>query len=70
LKEKIQLSLFDAVFHVTSGARKLLVDDSRFIKSIQYKLAKQYYELAELGFLDRQTELLDVVLTDMEPISP
>jgi Uma2 family endonuclease len=31
---------------------------------------EQYYELGELGLLDRRTELLDGVITDMEPVSP
>jgi len=31
---------------------------------------KQYYELDELGLLDRRTELLDGVIIDMEPVSP
>ena len=31
---------------------------------------EQYYELGELGLLDRRTELLDGVIIDMEPVSP
>jgi hypothetical protein len=31
---------------------------------------EQYYELGELGLLDRRTELLDGVINDMEPVSP
>jgi Uma2 family endonuclease len=31
---------------------------------------EQYYELGELGLLDRRTELLEGIITDMEPISP
>ena len=31
---------------------------------------EQYYELGELGLLDRRTELLDGLITDMEPIGP
>jgi hypothetical protein len=31
---------------------------------------EQYYELGELGLLDRRTELLDDIITDMEPIAP
>jgi Uma2 family endonuclease len=31
---------------------------------------EQYYELGELGILDRRTELLEGIITDMEPIGP
>jgi Uma2 family endonuclease len=31
---------------------------------------QQYYELGELGFLDKRTELLEGIITDMEPIGP
>ena len=31
---------------------------------------EQYYELGELGLLDRRTELLEGIITDMEPVSP
>jgi hypothetical protein len=31
---------------------------------------EQYYELGEIGLLDRRTELLEGIITDMEPISP
>lgn len=31
---------------------------------------RQYYELGELGLLDRRTELLEGVIIDMEPIGP
>jgi len=31
---------------------------------------EQYYELGELGLLDRRTELLEGLITDMEPIGP
>jgi Uma2 family endonuclease len=31
---------------------------------------EQYYELGQLGLLDRRTELLDGVIIDMEPVSP
>jgi hypothetical protein len=31
---------------------------------------EQYYELGELGLLDRRTELLDGVIVDMQPVSP
>ena len=31
---------------------------------------EQYYELGELGLLNRRTELLDGVIIDMEPVSP
>jgi Uma2 family endonuclease len=31
---------------------------------------QQYYELGELGLLDKRTELLEGIITDMEPISP
>jgi Uma2 family endonuclease len=31
---------------------------------------QQYYELGELGFLDQRTELLQGIITDMEPIGP
>ena len=31
---------------------------------------EQYYELGELGLLDRRTELLDGVIIDMEPVNP
>jgi Uma2 family endonuclease len=31
---------------------------------------EQYYELGELGLLDKRTELLEGIITDMEPISP
>ena len=31
---------------------------------------EQYYELGELGLLDRRTKLLDGVIIDMEPVSP
>ena len=31
---------------------------------------EQYYELGELGLLNRRTELLDGVNIDMEPVSP
>jgi Uma2 family endonuclease len=31
---------------------------------------EQYYELGELGLLDRRTELLEGIITDMEPIGP
>ena len=31
---------------------------------------EQYYELGELGLLDRRTELLDCVIIDMELVSP
>jgi Uma2 family endonuclease len=31
---------------------------------------QQYYELGELGLLDRRTELLEGIITDMEPTSP
>jgi Uma2 family endonuclease len=30
----------------------------------------QYYELGELGLLNQRTELLDGIITDMEPIGP
>jgi hypothetical protein len=30
----------------------------------------QYYELGELGLLDKRTELLEGIVTDMEPIGP
>ena len=30
----------------------------------------QYYELGELGLLDKRTELLEGIITDMEPIGP
>jgi hypothetical protein len=31
---------------------------------------EQYYELGELGLLDQRTELLEGIITDMEPIGP
>jgi Uma2 family endonuclease len=31
---------------------------------------QQYYELGELGLLDQRTELLEGIITDMEPIGP
>ena len=31
---------------------------------------EQYYELGELGLLNQRTELLDGLITDMEPIGP
>jgi Uma2 family endonuclease len=31
---------------------------------------EQYYELGELGLLDKRTELLEGIITDMEPIGP
>jgi Uma2 family endonuclease len=31
---------------------------------------EQYYELGELGLLNQRTELLDGIITDMEPIGP
>lgn len=31
---------------------------------------QQYYELGELGFLNQRTELLEGIITDMEPIGP
>ena len=31
---------------------------------------EQCYELGELGLLDRRTELLEGIITDMEPVSP
>ena len=31
---------------------------------------EQYYELGELGLLDKRTELLEGIITDMEPVSP
>ena len=31
---------------------------------------EQYYELGELGLLDKRTELLEGIISDMEPISP
>jgi Uma2 family endonuclease len=31
---------------------------------------EQYYELGELGLLDKRTELLEGIITDMEPIAP
>jgi Uma2 family endonuclease len=31
---------------------------------------EQYYELGALGLLDRPTELLEGIITDMEPIGP
>jgi Uma2 family endonuclease len=31
---------------------------------------QQYYELGELGLLDKRTELLEGIITDMEPIGP
>jgi Uma2 family endonuclease len=31
---------------------------------------EQYYELDELGLLDQRTELLEGIITDMEPIGP
>jgi Uma2 family endonuclease len=31
---------------------------------------QQYYELGELGVLDMRTELLEAIITDMEPIAP
>ena len=31
---------------------------------------KQYYELGELGLLDKRTELLEGIITDMEPVGP
>jgi Uma2 family endonuclease len=30
----------------------------------------QYYELGELGLLDKRTELLEGIITDMDPIGP
>jgi Uma2 family endonuclease len=31
---------------------------------------EEYYELGELGLLDQRTELLDGLITDMEPTGP
>jgi Uma2 family endonuclease len=31
---------------------------------------EQYYELGELGLLNQRTELLEGIITDMEPIGP
>jgi putative restriction endonuclease len=31
---------------------------------------QQYYELGELGLLNQRTELLEGIITDMEPIGP
>jgi hypothetical protein len=38
--------------------------------SLHHFSLDQYYELGELGLLDRRTELLDGVIIDMEPVSP
>jgi hypothetical protein len=40
------------------------------IPSLHRFSLEQYYELGELGLLDRRTELLDGVIIDMEPVSP
>jgi hypothetical protein len=31
---------------------------------------EQYYELGELGLLNQRTDLLEGIITDMEPIGP